>query len=981
MRKSFLLLFLCSPMLLVGQHPDSTDLKMVDSLIRACRPLILNGDFDEALRIGSVAEKIALEKWGQESPPYARCCYNHGRILYFNADYPGAEKWYLDAKIIQEKTGVTESPEYAWTLNNLGILYNDQSEYTRAEPYFLESKKIRERVLGKKHNDYASSLNNLGVLYLDMGDYEKTLACLLEALSIREQLFGRQNASFASSLDNLAITYQHMGDYEKAEPLYLEARRIREVKPGKTHADYASSLNNLGIFYFNLGNYEEAERLYKEAIDIREKVLGKEHPTYLITLNNLANLYEVTGQYDRAETLYKESLAIRAQKPGKEHADYAGGLQSLAILYTDRKQYEKAEPLLLEAKGIRERINGVNHPEYAGLLNNLAHVYTGENEYAKAESCYLQSKEIRKNTLGIRHPEYLESLQSLTDFYWQTNRLKTASEYLLETGRAENDLLAKASRHLSERELSLYIRKFEYALDRNFSFARYQSGLEGMCFDDILFYKGFLLNASAKISNLTSTDSSTTEMLQLLKSYGRRLAAEYAKPLAEQQDVEDLERKADNLNKNLTRAVSEFGRATRQITWQEVQQKLQPGEAAIEFVHYHVVNPQPTDSTMYAALILLPGKNPVFVPLFEEKQLDALLRNTGKSKPEQIDALYSGNSLYELIWRPLEPQLAGIKTVYFSPSGLLHRLNLGAALVHGKVLADRFHLIELNSTRQLAIADNVISENREAILYGGIQYDLDRLAFSRTVEGMNAGSLASPRGLNFTSTDSTLRAGTWNYLKWTEVEVGATEAVLLDAGFRPTVLRKYAASEESFKSVGSAQSSPHILHVATHGFFFPDPKQAQNSKSNDQDPVFKISDHPMMRAGLVLAGGNYAWKNGKPFRPGLEDGILTAYEISQMNLRSTELVVLSACETGLGDIQGNEGVYGLQRAFKIAGAQYLIMSLWQVPDFHSQELMTAFYSRWITDKMSIPDAFDAAQKTMREKYKDPFLWAGFILVK
>ena len=137
----------------------------------------------------------------------------------------------------------------------------------------------------------------------------------------------------------------------------------------------------------------------------------------------------------------------------------------------------------------------------------------------------------------------------------------------------------------------------------------------------------------------------------------------------------------------------------------------------------------------------------------------------------------------------------------------------------------------------------------------------------------------------------------------------------------------------------------------------------------------------MIRSGLILSGGNHAWQTGKPFRPGFEDGILTAYEISQMNLSNTELVVLSACETGLGDIQGNEGVYGLQRAFKIAGVKYLIMSLWQVPDFHTQELMTTFYSKWLEDKMNIPDAFRAAQKVMKDKFKEPFYWAGFVLVE
>jgi CHAT domain-containing protein len=166
--------------------------------------------------------------------------------------------------------------------------------------------------------------------------------------------------------------------------------------------------------------------------------------------------------------------------------------------------------------------------------------------------------------------------------------------------------------------------------------------------------------------------------------------------------------------------------------------------------------------------------------------------------------------------------------------------------------------------------------------------------------------------------------------------------------------------------------------VATHGFFFPDPKEG---KSGGEEKVFKVSDNPMIRSGLVLAGGNQAWKTGKPVRPDLEDGILTAYEISQMNLSNTELVVLSACETGLGDLVGNEGVYGLQRAFKIAGARYLIMSLWQVPDFQTQVFMTTFYKHWLTDNKSVQDAFRATQSELKAKFGEGFKWAGFVLLE
>jgi len=237
--------------------------------------------------------------------------------------------------------------------------------------------------------------------------------------------------------------------------------------------------------------------------------------------------------------------------------------------------------------------------------------------------------------------------------------------------------------------------------------------------------------------------------------------------------------------------------------------------------------------------------------------------------------------------------------------------------------------------------------------------------------------------LSFNSIDSTLRGGSWNYLAGTEREVNAIEKLMITAGVKVNLKKGYQAKEESFKNIGADNApSPKILHIATHGYFFSDPKSTAKTSglSGEQESVFKISDHPMLRSGLIMAGGNAAWQ-GKQTLEGKEDGILTAYEISQMNLSNTELVVLSACETGLGEIQGNEGVYGLQRAFKIAGAKFLIMSLWQVPDKQTSLLMTTFYKKWLEDKMAIPDAFHVAQKELREIGLDPYQWAGFVLVE
>ncbi len=336
--------------------------------------------------------------------------------------------------------------------------------------------------------------------------------------------------------------------------------------------------------------------------------------------------------------------------------------------------------------------------------------------------------------------------------------------------------------------------------------------------------------------------------------------------------------------------------------------------------------------------------------------------------------------MYDILWKPLEKELNGIKTIYFSPSGLLHRINLDAIPVsETETLADQYNLIELNSSRQLVIPSQVKIANNDAVLFGGIQFEQDSILQN------NEPIFASrSRGeLSFSYVDSTLRGGGWNYLAGTEREVNAIEKMMQTAGLGVTLKKGYLATEESFKNIGANNSpSPRILHIATHGYFFPDPKEKIMSSglSGQNEPVFKISDHPMLRSGLIMAGGNAAWQ-GKQTLEGREDGILTAYEISQMNLSNTELVVLSACETGLGDIQGNEGVYGLQRAFKIAGAKYLIMSLWQVPDKQTSLLMTTFYKKWLEDKMMIPDAFHAAQKEMRDNGLDPYNWAGFVLVE
>lgn len=1030
------LLFTCLPLFLSAQTLDSAAVvRSVDSLIQANRSLIRQQKFDEALKVVETAEKMAIGAFGENHPKYAACLFDHAWTLATMERYTEAESLYLKTLVIQEETVGKENPDYAASLDDLATLYKELGQYKKAEPLHIEAKDIRERTVGKKHSSYARSLNNLAILYAGLGQYEKTEALFVEAKDIREEVsgkhldyaqsannlailysmlcqyekaetlfieakdirkqeLGKDHLDYAASLDNLAVLYTKLGQYEKAEPLHIEAMRIQEKVIGKKNSQYAMSLNNLAVLYKKLGQYKKAEPLYVEAKNIQAERVGKKNPFYAQTLNNLAGLYQLLGQYERAEPLYIEAKNVWKESLGEKTPDYAEGLNNLANLYLDLKQYKKAESLYLEAKDIREITVGKGHPDYAISLNNLAVLYRELGQFEKAEPLFVEAKNIDEKTLGKDHPGYFEGLSNLATFYRESGQSEKAEPLFVEACRLQQKAIQKGMAFLSEHEMSQYNRSYLDTYQGLFSFGHKQMAtspsLVGEILDNVLFYKGMLLNNAKMLENAVAQAPDTVRDVHIRwKGLHRRLAVEYAKPIAERQNVKELEEKANTLEKELTRTVAGFDEARRQVTWQEVQEKLQPGEAAIEFIHYRYYNPDATNNVFYSALVLRPGDGaPFFVPLFEEREIVPLLKGASFG---EINTRYSfqrkkGNkhkSLYDLIWKPLKPMLKDVTTVYCSPSGLLHRINLGAIPVaEGQMFTERHSLVLMGSTRQLTTnpGSEKTSGAKTAVLFGGIQYDSMAVAVvekTDTSEVVSAGS----RGAIFLPNE-TRDTTAWGYLQFSEQEVKNIQPYLRDAGYQSKMFSGYGATEESFKDLGQKSPSPSILHVATHGFFYPDSKDTfRQWDVGERQPVFKLSDNPMMRAGLILACANRIWQGNAPLS-GCEDGILTAYEISQMNLSNTELVVLSACETGLGQIEGNEGVYGLQRAFKIAGAKYLIMSLWKVSDLTTQELMTDFYQQWLKKGLTIPDAFRAAQMNMKAQYPDaPYHWAGFILVE
>ena len=1047
MIRAISLLFLfCNVTFLSGQSIDSLIVQKIDSLIKISRTYADKREFENALEVILSAEKISLANFGIESTLYAKCASAHGLILYLLKDLEGAESWYLEANRIREKISERLSLDYAGALVNLGMIYSNMNKFEKAEYKYLEAKSLFEDSLrNNKHPFYFNCMSNLGREYLKYSKLDKAESVFKELIEIRKKESAK-NASYALTLSYLAGVYSEMSNYDDAERLYIESIKILEnlnstenvqhLRPmlnlaimywtkgefdraeslylkgidvlktsGNTESEmYGRYLGDLATLYLDMGDYKNAESMLIEALEIRQKIFGKESSTYAQTLNNLGNLNIGKADFVKAKEFHEEALKIRSKGEGKNSEEYTESLGNLGNLYLEEGDFDKAEQMLIEANQICEKILGKEHPSFANSLFNLADLYFKKGQYANVEPLILNAIRICVKTFGKENLEYCRYINFLADFYRIQGKQELAVPLFLELHNYNRKLVEKCATFSSENQLLSYINvTFDEDICLHSATLAFQ--IPDLCkasFDDALFYHGYLLdNAQRLVNSISTSDQETQNYFSLWRAYNRRLGIEYARPILERKNVSEMESEAERFEKLLARKLNIFSETHQNFNWHDVKNKLGPNAAAIQFIKFRYYSPKKTDSIMYAALLLHPDWNsPRLVLLFEENQLDSILNRHGERNELYVKKLYSLDSrgarviennqrtIYDLLWKPIEKELANIKTIYFSSAGLLHQLNISAIPVNiDTTLADLYNLIGLYSMRQLLIPDTAFLEKTvtDALLFGGIQYEFDSTKLVGNSISLINYNPSSRSLLDFSKTDTLLRVGKWQYLPGTEKEVSSIQKIMLKSGHKVEIFKEIDASEEVFKSLcrthdQSNKKSPRIIHIATHGFFFPDVKSGEVIKEM-VEPPFLNSHNPLIRSGLILAGGNYAWKNGIPYKEGLEDGILTAYEISQMNLSNTELVVLSACETGLGDIQGNEGVYGLQRAFKIAGAKYLIMSLWQVPDKQTSLLMTTFYKKWLELKMTIPDAFHAAQKEMREAGLDPYQWAGFVLVE
>lgn len=772
----------------------------------------------------------------------------------------------------------------------------------------------------------------------------------------------------AEALYESARVYYRLGNFREAE---LNFRKAASLAPGSFEpASLTPQIyNSFANFYIDLGNYAEAEKLYTRLLS--EKNIDNAFNTTV--LQNLAALYEQTGKYSQAKKLLREAVESDRRLLGEQHPDYAISLQNLAALYQKTGITDSAKLLFEKALLIDKDLFGDQSVSYASRLANLAAVHQDMNDFAKARQMLEASLAIRKKLLAPQHPEYAFNLYSLGNLLYRTGKSTEALPYFREAARLYIRQIKDVFTVQSDYERTAFYNKVQDVINGFQLFAvenfRLHETLPGELLNFRLETKALLLSSSVKVRNqiMASGDPQLISNFAAWQRTKEQLAYLYTLDNEERMMKNDLiatyTQQANDLEKLLTAQSYNFASSfdSKPPDWTQIQAMLKPGECAVEILR--VDRPGP-DSVIYAALIVKPGlKQPEVVIIPDGSVLES---RSFKRYMNSIRYHFVDQYPYEIFWKDIDILLKGVKTVYLSPDGVYNKVNCLTFYDAAKdeYVVDRLNIQLVSNLKDLLEKPHAEDAQKQAVVVGFPDYRLStqpRSALNHVTRSANPFSMIAMNGIPD--------------LPGTGEEVTRIREVLTRYQWNVSFNTRQQASEETIKSL----KDPTILHIATHGFFIAPP--AGESPEISGGDLANAANNRMLRSGLLLAGAekNLLEKFSGQSGSKSEDGVLTAYEVMNLNLDKTKMVILSACETGRGDVRNGEGVYGLQRAFRLAGAENLIMSLWKVDDNATQEMMTDFYPRW----MESPDkqiAFYDTVLEMKKKYSFPYYWGAFVMV-
>lgn len=980
----------------------------------------LVSDIDNAIRLAELSLKIKKSVFGKSHVEYAISLDNLGNYYSKIGCPQKAAELQMEALGIFKRLEGSGSENFKVCLCNIisNCLDNNQHYLQEVYPeiigvfdvlFFSEPKKIIQtasyfasvgltqeakeiynkclgliaHINGDNSSDYASYLQYFSNQWYNVGVYSEAIKLESKASEIYKNLYGEKSNEYIETLMLLSGYNFFAGNFSESIKCGEYAVDLIAKYYGESNPNYPIALDNLSRFYSTIG-------IYNKAIECGEKaqmLFNKNSIDYAISVSNLAGVYHGLGEVEKALELETISYILirKLNVNGDYQNNYIISTLALSTYLRENNQIEAAKRYGLEALNLAQKEYGNNHPMLADFLDNAAMCCFERYEYKQAIEYEKRAIEIIQKSLGKTHPTIAAYMSNLALITYYGEGIYSAIEYILEFSSIYRKELKSNMSSLTSYERKFYFDKRKWWNDILLMLVmrHQQLLLNGDAYNSVLSSKGLLLNSEIEFSKLIaeSGDEQLNNLFGDLQKKRRFLIKLYEMPIAERPvDVDSLEAEIVALERELMQKSKVYGDFTHNmnIDWKQVQSKLTDKDIAVEFVSF----PADNDSIMYCALTLKKGyEYPRMIELFEATQL------------KEVDSIkyYTSRALSKLVWGPLKEELDGVTNVYFAPAGVLHNIAIESLPDFEEnaynYLFNKWNFYRLSSTRELA-KTKPVSNPVNVALYGGIEYNVtgdfvfEKDTISPTNYYAQSRSLSDSIGLRGLSAD---------YLPGTLNEVDLIRSLYAEQRVSSTLYKGLAGSETSLKRLSGQRLSN--LHIATHGFYWSESDVASNKDlamqrfiQYDATPRY-IEDKAMTRSGLLFAGANAAL-HGDTIPEGCDDGILTAQEIEMLDFRGCDLLVLSACQTGLGEIKG-DGVFGLQRGFKKAGVQTIVMSLWKVDDDATQMLMTTFYKNLLAGKTK-RESFLIAEETVRNfvgeingemrDFSNPKYWAGFIML-
>lgn len=969
----------------------------VNNLAAACDLL---GETATAKQLYREAVEIRRRVLGESHPDYAVSLNNLAFCLENAGDYAAAEPLYVQVIDSLTRALGPQHPHVAQAQNNLAGLYLTRGDFAAAERLCRQTLEVRRAVLGEAHPDVAQTVSGLAELYRRTGDYPRAVELGQRALDLRRAALGDQHPDVAQSQNSLATYHQALGNYAAAEPLFRRALEIRRAVLGPRHEDCAVSLSNLANLYRDMGSYTAAEALCREAVDIFREVLGEHHPKYATALNNFVVISQHLGNSAAMEPALQRVVEVRGATLGEHHPDFALALHNLGGLYQERGDFGPAEALAQRALAIRRANFGPQHPDVAQSAANLAVLYTTLGNYAAAEPLYREALAIRRAALGEAHPDVAATLVNLAILCTATGRPAEALALMDQAAAIEEQTIGQVFSIGSESQRMAFLATVRNNQDTYFALvSQYFADSPAVvraALDYVLRRKAMGAEAlqTQRDAVLGGKYPALQPALQELALYRGQIAQKLlAGPGAEGRDAHarqlaEWSRQKERLEAELARQIPEMDlrQRLRASDRRAVALHLPAGCVLVEFVRHRAIAFQAVatrgDSFYLPARYLafvLPSGDPdrvQMIALGEAEPIDHLIADFREGmlsvgRPRDVRVAVrerrggaddtAGSRLYAAVVAPWRAVLDGSPQLLLAPDGDLTQVPFEALPTgDGRYLID-LHEISYVGTGRDVLRFGVASGLRATppLVAADPDFELGRHATAARTAVMPCPGRRS----------RDLDAGEFHFERLPGTRLEA-ERVVRWLGVEPWL--GPAALEGRLKR---ACRSPAILHLATHGFFLADAPPAAPAPGGAALPapsdtrVFRLAgtlpEDPLLRSGLALAGAE-TWLTGGQPPAEAEDGLLTAEDVLSLDLLATELVVLSACNTGLGEVHVGEGVFGLRRAFVLAGAKTLVMSLWKVSDLATAILMDRFYENLLEHHLPRSRALREAQLYVRQ---------------